>query len=116
MHLHAPQYNQIGLGMDEELLEWLKKYTFREESRFEDLNYAEKIYEKFIKKLKKSGTLRAVIYGTIHLEATKLLCEKLKNENLAAFVGKVNMDQNCSLELKENTMVNPLITADTNMR
>ena len=42
LHLHAPQYSYIGTGMDVELLEWLNKYTFPEESKYKDLDYAKK--------------------------------------------------------------------------
>ena len=43
LHLHAPQYSYIGTGLDLELLDWLYKYTFPEESKYEDLEYAKKI-------------------------------------------------------------------------
>lgn len=43
LHLHAPQYSYSGTGMDLELLDWLYKYTFPEESKYEDLEYAKKI-------------------------------------------------------------------------
>src|SRR5437762_3444373 len=33
-HTHAPQYRNAGVGMDYELLEWLDKVTFPEESSF----------------------------------------------------------------------------------
>ena len=40
LHIHAPQYAFRGMYMDEELLDWLKKYTFPEEAKFADLEYA----------------------------------------------------------------------------
>ena len=36
MHLHAPQYPMLGMGMDLPLLEWLDTYTFPTEARFAD--------------------------------------------------------------------------------
>ena len=36
LHLHAPQYSYTGTGMDLELLDWLNKYTFPEESKYKD--------------------------------------------------------------------------------
>ena len=33
MHLHAPQYPMLGMGMDLPLLEWLDTYTFPTEAR-----------------------------------------------------------------------------------
>ena len=38
MHLHAPQFPMLGLGMDLQLLEWLQTYTFPTEARFADVN------------------------------------------------------------------------------
>ena len=42
IHLHAPQYTFRSLGMDLELLEWLNTHTFPQESRYQDLEYAQK--------------------------------------------------------------------------
>ena len=44
LHVHAPQFSFRGLGMDLELLDWLNTYTFPEESKYEDLSYAETAY------------------------------------------------------------------------
>ena len=38
MHLHAPQYPMLGMGMDLPLIEWLNTYTFKTEARFADLD------------------------------------------------------------------------------
>ena len=39
LHVHAPQYPQRGLAMDELLHDWLEKHTFPLEARFADLDY-----------------------------------------------------------------------------
>ena len=78
LHTHAPQYTFHGMGMDLELLEWLNTYTFPEEARYRDLEYASQAYDIFVDALTRSGTGRAVIFGTIHTEATLLLMEKLE--------------------------------------
>ena len=46
MHLHAPQYPMLGMGMDLPLLEWLDTYTFPTEARFADTDYARRIYRR----------------------------------------------------------------------
>ena len=43
MHLHAPQYPMLGMGMDLPLIDWLNTYTFKTEARFEDSDYARRI-------------------------------------------------------------------------
>ena len=47
LHVHAPQFAFRGLGMDLELLEWLNTYTFPEESKYADLEYADRAYTSF---------------------------------------------------------------------
>jgi guanine deaminase len=103
LHTHAPQYTFHGMGMDLELLEWLNTYTFPEEARYRDLEYASQAYDIFVDALTRSGTGRAVIFGTIHTEATLLLMEKLEKSGLVTYVGKVNMDRNSSDNYREET-------------
>lgn len=103
LHVHAPQFQQRGLGMDLELLPWLKKYTFKEEAQFRDLNYAIKVYTNFVNELIQQGTLHACIWSTIHKDATDILFNILSDKRIKSYVGKVNMDQNSSNKLKENT-------------
>ena len=103
LHTHAPQYTFHGMGMDLELLEWLNTYTFPEEARYRDLEYASQAYDAFVNDLVRSGTGRAVIFGTIHTEATLLLMEKLEKSGLVTYVGKVNMDRNSPDNYREQT-------------
>ena len=60
LHVHAPQYSYRGLGMDMELLEWLETNTFPEESKFCDLDYAEKSYRIFVKNMQKECNYKGV--------------------------------------------------------
>lgn len=94
LHLHAPQYENIGLGMDKELLPWLDTYTFPEESKYRDLDYAKKVYPNLIRELWENGTTRCVVFGTIHRESTEFLMELFLESGFGAYVGKVNMDRN----------------------
>ena len=48
LHVHAPQYAFRGMCMDLELMDWLNRYTFPEEEKYEDLTYAEKAYGIFV--------------------------------------------------------------------
>lgn len=94
LHAHAPQYTLRGFGMDLELLDWLNTYTFPEEARYKELEYAGKSYEIFTQDLKKSATTRACLFGTLHVEATELLMDMLEESGLKTMAGKVNMDRN----------------------
>lgn len=103
IHLHAPQYVNKGIGYDKDLLPWLKTYTFPEEAKFQDFQYAERVYREFLRDLWRYGTTSAVIYGTIHKESTKLLMDLVIDAGLRAYVGKVNMDRNSISTLTEDT-------------
>lgn len=103
LHVHGPQYSFRGLGMDLELLDWLNTNTFPEEAKYRNLEYADKAYDIFVEDLKKSATTRACIFGTIHVDATLRLMEKLEKSGLHTMVGKVNMDRNSPDYLCEPT-------------
>lgn len=103
LHIHAPQYQFAGLHMDLELLDWLNSYTFPEEAKYKNLEYADKAYSIFVNDLKRSETTRAAIFGTIHKDADILLARKLEEAGLAGYVGKVNMDRNSPEYLSEET-------------
>ncbi|MDD7267730.1 MAG: amidohydrolase family protein [Lachnospiraceae bacterium] len=94
VHLHAPQYRNVGLGIDKELLDWLSTYTFPEEARFADREYALPIYRELVHELWKKGTTSAVIFGSIHQDSTLALVDLYKRTGLRAYIGKVNMDRN----------------------
>lgn len=94
LHIHAPQYGYVGLGMDMELLDWLEQHAFPEESHYKDLEYAKEAYSIFTEDLLHSVTTRANIFATIHTDATLLLMDLLEKAGMSAYVGKVNMNRN----------------------
>lgn len=103
LHLHAPQFPNIGLGLDKELIPWLETYTFPEESKYDDIEYSKKVYSKLIKEIWKYGTTRCCVFATIHKESCKLLIELFNTSGLGAYVGKVNMDYDSPINLLEDT-------------
>ena len=102
-HAHAPQYCNRGLGMDKDLLPWLETYTFPEEAKFSDPDYARLVYGAFVHDLWRNGTTRSILFGTIHKDSTLVLMELLQKAGLSAYVGKVNMDRNSPEFLIEET-------------
>jgi len=103
LHTHASQFAIKGIGYDKELIPWLETYTFPEEAKFKDISYATKVYKEFVNELYNEGTTRAVIFATIHSEATEILMNLLEEKGISSYVGKVNMDRNCPDTLKENS-------------
>ncbi len=103
MHVHAPQYAMVGMGMDMELLPWLQTYTFPEESKYADATYAREVYTRFARALVRAGTTRACVFGTIHTDTVLMLMDILDKAGITAYVGKVNMDRNAPEALCEET-------------
>ena len=103
LHLHAPQYAFRGMCMDLELMDWLNRYTFPEEEKYEDLGYAEKAYSLFVEGLRSGATTRACIFATRHREATVLLMDLMEKSGLISYVGKVNMDREATPGLEEKS-------------
>ena len=93
MHLHAPQYPMLGMGMDLPLLEWLDAYTFRTEARFSDTAYARQVYRQLAEDLITSGTTRVCAFSSRHTDATLILMDELERAGVTGYVGKVNMDR-----------------------
>lgn len=103
MHVHAPQFLQRGVGMDRELLDWLNTYTYPGEAKFNDNDYARKIYTSFVNELLRQGTLHVNCFPSIHFEASDILFDILEEKGMFAFTGKLNMDQNSPDYYIENT-------------
>ena len=103
LHIHAPQYAFRGMCMDLELMDWLNRYTFPEEEKYEDPEYAEKAYGMFVEALKNGATTRSCIFATRHRHATELLMKLMEESGLVSYVGKVNMDREASRALTEES-------------
>ena len=101
LHVHASQFAYRGTGMDVELLDWLNAYAFPEESRFKDLDYAERAYRRFVDDMRRGPNTRACIFATAHVEATLLLMDMLEESGLVTMVGKVSMDRDAPDDLRE---------------
>ncbi|KAF7366082.1 Guanine deaminase [Mycena venus] len=100
-HTHACQFSNLGIvihdsGEGHELLDWLSKVTFPTEEKFSDINVAKKVYAAVVKNLLAFGTTTCCYYGTLHLDATKILVDEVKKSGQRAFVGKCNMDKNAT--------------------
>ena len=102
MHVHAPQVHNQGVAMDLELLPWLQNYTFPEESKYADVDYAERMYRRFLHTQWLFGTMRSVVFGTVHTDSTRVLMKLYQEAGMGALVGKVAMNRNCPDTLCED--------------
>jgi guanine deaminase len=92
LHVHAPQFPQLGKALDRPLAEWLHVHTFPLEARFADLDYARRIYASLVETLLANGTTTAAYFATRHLAATKILAETCLAKGQRALVGRVAQD------------------------
>lgn len=92
LHIHAPQWPQMGKALHLPLNEWLQEYTFPLEAKYADLAFARVAYESLVDNLLANGTTTATYFGTVHLEATKLLADIAVDKGQRAVIGKVAMD------------------------
>lgn len=96
LHIHAPQYPQLGEALDVPLEVWLGKYTFPLEARYADLDFARERYSQLVKDLLRGGTTTALYFATVHREASVLLAEICLAKGQRGLVGKVVMDDPAS--------------------
>ncbi len=92
LHIHAPQWPQMGKALHLPLYDWLHTCTFPLEAKYADVTFAEVVYRSLVDTLLSNGTTTAVYFGTIHLDATKLLADICVELGQRALVGRVSMD------------------------
>ncbi len=99
-HLHAPQLEMIG-SYGGHLLEWLNRYTFPTEAKFADRDHASRVAQALFAELIRNGTLTALIFSTIHTEATDLFFTEAERSGFRGIIGKTMMDRNAPEYLLE---------------
>ncbi|MGH8210796.1 MAG: guanine deaminase [Steroidobacteraceae bacterium] len=92
LHIHAPQWPQLGKALDLPLEKWLQVHTFPLESRYADTVYARTVYESLVDGLLANGTTTALYFATIHLPATRILADICLRKSQRALIGRVAMD------------------------
>ena len=92
LHIHAPQWPQLGTGLDLPLERWLFEYTFPLEARYADDDFAAAVWDDLVPTLLSSGTTTAVYFSSNHLEATTSLAQACARHGQRALVGRVAMD------------------------
>lgn len=92
-HAHMPQM-QVIASYGAELLDWLKNYTFPEESRFSDPEHASRIAGLFLDELARNGTTTVAAYCSVHKASAEALFEQASARGMRIVAGKVMMDRN----------------------
>ncbi|WP_082537219.1 MULTISPECIES: guanine deaminase [unclassified Aureimonas] len=97
-HLHMPQTQVIG-SYGAELMEWLARYTFPEESRYGDPEVAGEAAVFLVDELLRSGTTTAAVYCTSHPVSVDAFFAEARRRDLRMVAGKVMMDRNAPAAL-----------------
>ena len=99
-HIHYPQTDVIAAPGDD-LLDWLRNYTFPAERRFADVQHAHEVAQFFCAELLRNGTTTAQVLGTVHAGATTAFFEVAAARQLRMIAGKVLMDRHCPEDLRD---------------
>lgn len=92
IHVHAPQWPQAALALDEPLYLWLEQRTFPLEARFADPDFARQVYTHLVGQLIARGSTTAMYLGSAHLESSLQLAFICAEQGQRALVGKTVMD------------------------
>jgi guanine deaminase len=102
LHAHLPQYEAVAAdGL--ELLPWLERHIYPAEERFSDLAHASATARRYLKDVLSLGTTTAVLYATIHAEATDAIFQEAEACGIRAVIGKTMMDRHAPGPLLEDT-------------
>ncbi len=100
-HVHFPQWRMLAApGRD--LLEWLERFTFREEARYADRMHAEAAAEAFLDRLLENGTTCAAAYSSSHAVAAEALFSAAQRRGMAIATGKTLMDRACPESVRDD--------------
>ncbi len=92
-HVHYPQ-TAIIASWGKRLIDWLNGYTFPEELKFADPEYAAEVASRFFDISLSHGTTTVVSYCTVHPESVTAFFDEARARGLRAVGGKTCMDRN----------------------
>jgi guanine deaminase len=92
-HIHFPQYRMLA-APGKDLLDWLQRFTFPEESKYADSDHAATAAEIFLNRLISHGTTSALAFSSVHKTCADELFRVAAERNMALITGKTMMDRN----------------------
>ena len=92
-HVHYPQ-TAIIASWGKRLIDWLNTYTFPEEMRFGDADYAADIAGRYLDLALSNGTTTAASFATIHPESVDAIFMAAEARGMRMVAGKTCMDRN----------------------
>jgi guanine deaminase len=92
-HVHYPQTAMIA-SWGKRLIDWLNTYTFPEEARLRDPDYATKIANHYFDFALANGTTTQASFATVHPTSVDAFFAEAQKRGLRALTGKTCMDRN----------------------
>ena len=99
-HVHYPQTAMIA-SWGKQLIDWLNTYTFPEETRFADPDYAKAIAETYFDLALANGTTSMCSFCTIHPGSVDAFFEAAQLRGMRVAGGKTCMDRNAPEGLRD---------------
>ncbi len=99
-HAHYPQ-TAIIASWGKRLIDWLTTYTFPEEMRFSNVNYASEVAERYFDLTLSNGTTSVCSFATIHPESVDAFFTAAARRNQRVWAGKTCMDRNAPEGLRD---------------
>ena len=100
-HIHFPQYRMLAAPGDD-LLDWLNRFTYREERRYASSGHARAAAEVFFDRLVQHGTTAAVVFSSVHPTASDALFAAAERRGHAIVSGKTMMDRNAPEAVRDD--------------
>lgn len=92
-HVHYPQTAMIA-SWGKRLIDWLNSYTFPEEMKFGNLDYATEISNRYLDLTTAHGTTTMCSFCTIHPESVDAFFSAAQKRGQRVIAGKTCMDRN----------------------
>ena len=92
-HIHFPQLRMLA-APGKDLLDWLTRFTFPEEARYSDFDYARVNAKTFLQNLFANGTTAAMAFCSVHKACADALFGEAQARGMALVTGKTMMDRN----------------------
>ncbi|MGE0004970.1 MAG: guanine deaminase [Parvibaculaceae bacterium] len=100
-HIHFPQYRMLA-APGKDLLDWLSRFTFPEEARYGDRDYAAAAAERFLDRLVTHGTTSALVFSSVHRECAEVLFAAAQKRHMAIITGKTLMDRDVPAGVRDS--------------
>jgi guanine deaminase len=99
-HVHFPQTAMIA-SWGKRLIDWLNTYTFPEEMKFGDIDYATEIANRYLDLTTAHGTTTMCSFCTIHPESVDAFFSAAQQRGQRVVAGKTCMDRNAPEGLRD---------------